>query len=138
MTNNQNLARWDVVLLGGFMHSVAARVSSELQSSIRRSYGLSVLVSVTPPGCPRPHLPATSTLQFIVSPVIGSLSDSYGRKTILLWTMAGNVLSAAVYVFNVFFQSARSSNSLPYDSWIKSTTWASYLLSRAIGGISEG
>jgi len=32
--------------------------------------------------------------------------------------MAGNVLSAAV--------------------WIKSTTWASYLLSRAIGGISEG
>ena len=31
MTNNQNMARWDVVLLGEFMHSVAAGVRSELQ-----------------------------------------------------------------------------------------------------------
>lgn len=59
-----------------------------------------------------------STLQFIVSPYIGSLSDKYGRKKILLITMIGNILSALV--------------------WIKSTTFASYLLSRVIGGLSEG
>ncbi|KAK0490881.1 major facilitator superfamily domain-containing protein [Armillaria novae-zelandiae] len=59
-----------------------------------------------------------STLQFIVSPRIGSLSDKYGRKRILLYTMIGNVLSALV--------------------WIKSTTFAWYMLSRVIGGLSEG
>ncbi|KAI0307292.1 major facilitator superfamily domain-containing protein [Multifurca ochricompacta] len=59
-----------------------------------------------------------STLQFLVSPYIGSLSDKYGRKKILLITMMGNILSALV--------------------WIKSTTFASYMLSRIIGGLSEG
>ncbi|KAF9268086.1 MFS, DHA1 sub-family [Marasmius fiardii PR-910] len=59
-----------------------------------------------------------SVLQFLVSPKIGSLSDKYGRKRILLVTMIGNILSAAV--------------------WIQSTTFASYMLSRVIGGLSEG
>ncbi|KAH9966080.1 MFS DHA1 sub-family [Russula dissimulans] len=59
-----------------------------------------------------------STLQFLVSPYIGSLSDKYGRKKILLITMIGNMLSALV--------------------WVKSTTFASYMLSRVIGGLSEG
>lgn len=59
-----------------------------------------------------------STLQFIVSPWIGSLSDVYGRRNVLLITMVGNILSAVV--------------------WIQSTTFASYMLSRAIGGLSEG
>ena len=39
-----------------------------------------------------------STLQFLVSPRIGALSDKYGRKKILLLTMAGNILSALMYV----------------------------------------
>jgi len=59
-----------------------------------------------------------STLQFLVSPYIGSLSDKYGRKKVLLITMIGNMLSALV--------------------WVKSTTFASYMLSRVIGGLSEG
>ncbi|KAI0770811.1 MFS general substrate transporter [Irpex lacteus] len=59
-----------------------------------------------------------SALQWFVSPHIGSLSDKYGRKRILLLTMIGNVLSALV--------------------WIKSTTFATYMLSRVIGGLSEG
>jgi MFS family permease len=59
-----------------------------------------------------------STLQFFVSPKIGALSDKYGRKRILLITMIGNILSAAV--------------------WIQSTTFATYMLSRVIGGLSEG
>lgn len=64
------------------------------------------------------NLTSTRTLQFIVSPHIGALSDKYGRKRILLITMAGNILSALV--------------------WIQSTSFASYMLSRAIGGLSEG
>lgn len=59
-----------------------------------------------------------STLQWLVSPKIGALSDKYGRKRILLLTMIGNILSAIV--------------------WIQSTSFASYMLSRAIGGLSEG
>jgi len=59
-----------------------------------------------------------STLQFIVSPWIGSLSDKYGRKRILLLTMIGNILSAVI--------------------WVQSTTFASYMLSRVVGGLSEG
>ncbi|TFK75807.1 MFS DHA1 sub-family [Pluteus cervinus] len=59
-----------------------------------------------------------STLQFLVSPKIGSLSDKYGRKRILLLTMLGNILSALI--------------------WIKSTTFATYMLSRVVGGLSEG
>lgn len=59
-----------------------------------------------------------SALQFFVSPKIGALSDKYGRKKILLLTMVGNILSALV--------------------WMKSTTFASYILSRVIGGLSEG
>ncbi|KAH9951653.1 MFS general substrate transporter [Amylocystis lapponica] len=59
-----------------------------------------------------------SALQWLVSPYIGSLSDKYGRKRVLLVTMLGNILSALV--------------------WVKSTTFASYMLSRVIGGFSEG
>ncbi|CAG7848479.1 Major facilitator superfamily domain-containing protein 10 AltName: Full=Tetracycline transporter-like protein [Serendipita indica DSM 11827] len=59
-----------------------------------------------------------SALQFLVSPHIGSLSDKYGRKPVLLVTMIGNILSALI--------------------WVQSTSWSSYLLSRAVGGLSEG
>ncbi|EKM59190.1 uncharacterized protein PHACADRAFT_249463 [Phanerochaete carnosa HHB-10118-sp] len=59
-----------------------------------------------------------SALQWLVSPHIGSLSDKYGRKRILLITMIGNILSALV--------------------WIQSSSFASYMLSRVIGGLSEG
>ncbi|KAJ1309118.1 hypothetical protein OPQ81_004794 [Rhizoctonia solani] len=59
-----------------------------------------------------------SSLQYFISPHIGSLSDKYGRKRILLLSMVGNILSAIV--------------------WIQSTSFASFLLARAIGGISEG
>ncbi|KAF9226573.1 MFS general substrate transporter [Gyrodon lividus] len=59
-----------------------------------------------------------STLQFLVAPQIGAFSDKYGRRNVLLATMAGNILSALV--------------------WIKSTTFSSYMLSRIIGGLSEG
>ncbi|KAF9818330.1 hypothetical protein IEO21_02845 [Rhodonia placenta] len=53
-----------------------------------------------------------------ISPRIGALSDKHGRKKVLLVTMIGNILSALI--------------------WVKSTTFASYLLSRVVGGLSEG
>lgn len=59
-----------------------------------------------------------SALQWFISPKIGALSDKYGRKKILLITMIGNILSALI--------------------WVQSTTFASYLLSRVVGGLSEG
>ncbi|RSH94698.1 hypothetical protein EHS25_004503 [Saitozyma podzolica] len=59
-----------------------------------------------------------SFCQCIVSPWLGSLSDRHGRKKVLLGTMMGNLLSAAI--------------------WLRSTTFASYLLSRLVGGLSEG
>ncbi|KAI6163029.1 major facilitator superfamily domain-containing protein [Pisolithus thermaeus] len=59
-----------------------------------------------------------SLLQFLVSPRIGSLSDKYGRRRVLLITMVGNILSALM--------------------WLKSTTFATFMFSRIIGGLSEG
>ncbi len=79
------------------------------------------------------------TLQFLVSPHIGSLSDKYGRKKILLITMIGNILSALVCVTaHVREQCSWQTDSACPCSWIRSTTFASYMLSRVIGGLSEG
>ncbi|PLW21832.1 hypothetical protein PCANC_01856 [Puccinia coronata f. sp. avenae] len=59
-----------------------------------------------------------SFCQFLISPVIGRLSDRYGRKPVLLLTMLGNILSAFL--------------------WLTSTSFGPYVLSRAVGGLSEG
>ncbi|KAL8920584.1 MAG: hypothetical protein Q9172_004440 [Xanthocarpia lactea] len=59
-----------------------------------------------------------SMLQAIASPFIGSLSDKYGRRTALLWSMAGNITSVAL--------------------WVAATDFRTFLASRVIGGLSEG
>ncbi|KAL8856412.1 MAG: hypothetical protein Q9178_006982 [Gyalolechia marmorata] len=59
-----------------------------------------------------------SLLQAIASPFIGSLSDKYGRRTALLWSMAGNITSVAL--------------------WVAATDFRTFLASRVIGGLSEG
>lgn len=59
-----------------------------------------------------------SFLQAIASPIIGSLSDKYGRRTALLWSMAGNILSVAL--------------------WVAATDFRTFLASRVVGGLSEG
>ncbi|OCL04692.1 MFS general substrate transporter [Glonium stellatum] len=59
-----------------------------------------------------------SFLQAIASPVIGTLSDKYGRRTALLWSMAGNILSVAL--------------------WVAATDFRTFLASRIVGGLSEG
>lgn len=59
-----------------------------------------------------------SLLQAVASPVIGHLSDHYGRRTALLASMAGNILSVLL--------------------WVGATDFRTFLASRVIGGLSEG
>lgn len=59
-----------------------------------------------------------SLLQAIASPVIGHLSDKHGRRTALLASMMGNILSVLLWVMAVDFRT--------------------FLLSRVVGGLSEG
>lgn len=59
-----------------------------------------------------------SLCQAIASPVIGTLSDRYGRRTALLWSMAGNIASVAL--------------------WCAATDFRTFLASRIVGGLSEG
>ncbi|KAK4117500.1 MFS general substrate transporter [Canariomyces notabilis] len=59
-----------------------------------------------------------SLLQAVASPVIGHLSDKYGRRTALLASMIGNILSVLLWVVAVDFRT--------------------FLASRIVGGLSEG
>eukprot|EP00112_Aurelia_sp_Birch-Aquarium-sp1_P019008 Seg4618.2 transcript_id=Seg4618.2/GoldUCD/mRNA.D3Y31 product="Major facilitator superfamily domain-containing protein 10" protein_id=Seg4618.2/GoldUCD/D3Y31 len=59
-----------------------------------------------------------SFLQFVGNPIFGALSDIFGRKRILLFSMLGTAVS--------------------YFVWLKSNSFTSFLVSRIIGGISKG
>ncbi|KAI9047001.1 hypothetical protein LZ554_009075 [Drepanopeziza brunnea f. sp. 'monogermtubi'] len=59
-----------------------------------------------------------SLLQALASPIIGTLSDRYGRRTALLCSMSGNILSVLL--------------------WVCATDFSTFLLSRVVGGLSEG
>ncbi|KAI0996323.1 hypothetical protein K3495_g11857 [Podosphaera aphanis] len=59
-----------------------------------------------------------SLLQAIASPIIGTLSDRYGRRTALLTSMCGNILSVLL--------------------WFLASDFRTFLLSRIVGGLSEG
>lgn len=59
-----------------------------------------------------------SFLQFVVSPMIGALSDVYGRRPILLLCMSGEAIA--------------------YSIWAMSSNFNLFVLARIIGGISNG
>lgn len=59
-----------------------------------------------------------SFLQAIAAPFIGRLSDKHGRRTALLCSMVGNILSVAL--------------------WVAATDFRTFLASRIVGGLSEG
>ncbi len=61
---------------------------------------------------------SSSLLQAIASPVIGHLSDRFGRRTALLASMAGNIVTVLLWVVAVDFRT--------------------FVLSRVVGGLSEG
>ncbi|KAM0755834.1 MFS general substrate transporter [Meredithblackwellia eburnea MCA 4105] len=59
-----------------------------------------------------------SLCQFVISPHLGALSDRHGRRTVLLLSMLGNLLSAGL--------------------WLFAHSFGLYALSRVVGGLSEG
>lgn len=59
-----------------------------------------------------------SFLQALAAPIIGRVSDSHGRRTALLWSMTGNIISVAL--------------------WVAATDFRTFLASRVVGGLSEG
>ncbi|CAI4211112.1 unnamed protein product [Parascedosporium putredinis] len=59
-----------------------------------------------------------SLLQAFASPLIGMLSDRYGRRAALLTSMTGNILSVLLWVVAVDFRT--------------------FVASRVVGGLSEG
>lgn len=59
-----------------------------------------------------------SFCQAIASPFIGRLSDKHGRRTALLWSMTGNIISVAL--------------------WVAAVDFRTFLASRIVGGLSEG
>ncbi len=59
-----------------------------------------------------------SALQAIASPIIGILSDKYGRRKALLISMCGNIASVLL--------------------WLLATDFRTFLASRIVGGLSEG
>ncbi|KAK5111198.1 hypothetical protein LTR62_005226 [Meristemomyces frigidus] len=59
-----------------------------------------------------------SVCQAIASPIIGTLSDKYGRRKALLCSMVGNIASVAL--------------------WCAATDFRTFLASRIVGGLSEG
>jgi MFS family permease len=59
-----------------------------------------------------------SLCQAIASPIIGRLSDKYGRRTALLYSMIGNIASVAL--------------------WVAAVDFRTFVASRVVGGLSEG
>lgn len=59
-----------------------------------------------------------SLLQAFASPIIGRLSDKYGRRTALLASMMGNIVSVLL--------------------WVAAVDFRTFLASRVVGGLSEG
>ncbi|KYK59873.1 major facilitator superfamily transporter [Drechmeria coniospora] len=59
-----------------------------------------------------------SLLQAVASPVIGYLSDRYGRRRALLVSMSGNILSVLL--------------------WVAAVDFRTFIASRIVGGLSEG
>ena len=59
-----------------------------------------------------------SFLQFLASPIIGGLSDRYGRRPLMILTCAGI--------------------SLSYLLWVLSTNFTIFVLARVLGGVSKG
>ncbi|KAF6372111.1 major facilitator superfamily domain containing 10 [Rhinolophus ferrumequinum] len=71
-----------------------------------------------PSGCQRRRGTTVSCLEFLTAPLTGAISDCLGRRPMMLLSLAGLAASYAV--------------------WAASESFAAFLASRVIGGISKG
>ncbi|KHN98727.1 Cytochrome P450 [Metarhizium album ARSEF 1941] len=99
-------SRYDIVLLGGAMGSLFSYVGFNITLSPWHRSVMAALITTR------------RLLQAIASPLIGRLSDRYGRRTALLTSMCGNMLSVLL--------------------WVAAIDFRTFVASRIVGGLSEG
>ena len=85
--------------------------------------GFGIVIPVLPYYVERPEFGATplqlglivasySVMQFIFSPVMGGLSDKYGRRPILFWSLLGTAAGFFIVVFCIYAYKERICGSL--------------------------
>ena len=79
-----------------------------------------------------------SFLQFIASPIIGGLSDRFGRKPLMIGTCVGKTLHILTDWSLPITRHVLSGISFSYLLWVLSSNFAIFVLARIIGGISKG
>lgn len=82
-----------------------------------------------------------SFLQFVISPIMGGLSDYYGRKPIMLISLV--IIQPVHCVFIAFFDEFffllfQIGISFSYVLWAMSSNFLIFVLARFVGGLSKG
>ena len=77
------------------------------------------------------------TFQYLASPIIGGLSDRYGRKPLLLMSTVGMMLYYSIVTSTVNSLSF-SGIALSYLLWVFSSNFTIFVMARILGGISKG
>lgn len=82
-----------------------------------------------------------SFLQFVASPIMGALSDCYGRKPILLLSLVSSIRIDIFFHFSLwihFIVSLQFGISCSYVLWAISSNFFLFVLARFVGGLSKG
>lgn len=80
-----------------------------------------------------------SFLQFIVSPIVGGLSDCYGRKPIMMICLVSFTFcrKRCAGIFKIWFV-FQLGIAASYGIWALSSNFAIFVLARFVGGLSKG
>ncbi len=80
-----------------------------------------------------------SFLQFVVSPIVGGLSDCYGRKPItMICLVIRDLITNFIKLFAHTTSLLQFGIAASYGIWAWSTNFAIFVLARFIGGLSKG
>lgn len=82
-----------------------------------------------------------SFLQFVVSPIMGGLSDYYGRKPILLVSLVSIIvayISAYVLYWLNLYSKLQVGIACSYGLWAISSNFLIFVIARFVGGMSKG